>query len=128
MSEQPREPVFNKGPSGKTIAVIFFVAAGLMFIGFIIGNTARSKDEAIGAILATMLGLLLFALDFILRVIWLARRKKARDRAQSSSEWSHHAHNVSRCHPSPENNRQPVRRHSRALPRQRVAHRGRFGL
>jgi len=86
MSGQPNEPIIGTGPSGKTVGVLFIVAAGLMLIGFAIDASSRSKDEAIGALLPTMLGLLLFVLDFILLVIFLARRKKRRNAAQSSSE------------------------------------------
>jgi uncharacterized Tic20 family protein len=79
MSEQPREPVLNTGPSGKTILLILLAAAVLFLIGFAIDASARSKDEGIGAILPVLLGLALLLLDFVLLIVFLARRKKLRE-------------------------------------------------
>lgn len=76
MSEQPHEPVFNKGPSGKTVGVLFIVGAGLMLLGFAIDATSRSKDESIGAILPTVLGFFVLLLDVILFLVWAVRRKR----------------------------------------------------
>ena len=79
MSDQPHEPILDKkGPSAKTIFVIFLVAAGLFLLGYLIDASARSKDESVGAMLPILLGFVLIVFDLILFIVWAVRRAKSR--------------------------------------------------
>jgi Kef-type K+ transport system membrane component KefB len=78
MSEQPNEPVLNKGPSPKLIVVLFVAAAALWGISALLDATGRSADEKLGSILPFILGLLVFIAAFVMPIVWLVKRKKAR--------------------------------------------------
>ncbi len=76
MSEQPSEPAPNKRSIQKLILILLVIAGGLFLLGFAIDKSARSKDEAIGAILPMLLGIVLIVIDVVLLFVLLVRRRR----------------------------------------------------
>jgi hypothetical protein len=62
----------------RTIAILFVL--GLFFIGLgeFYFSSGRSADERIGGILPTFIGGILLAVDAVLLIVFLIRRRKSR--------------------------------------------------